>query len=118
MCNFHSVVDAIKFSRQLDAAKSRAAQNGDEEKNLLGFGIYKNMSWQDIFLSKEEKHVIYVHNFILPKRDCFKGSAMFRFRECCKQQTPRSKVQPEAGRLKPKLQVMPNLSAAKGNFVI
>ena len=108
--SFDAVTDAIKFMHVLEAARSRAAQSGNEGYILLGFGIYKNMSWQDIFFSKAKEHAKYIQNFILPKKNCFKGSAMDKFREYCLRMNALQERRP----FEPKLTVVPNLSAAKG----
>jgi hypothetical protein len=84
--SFSIIAEAVRFSRLVREASRKAVESGDEGCRLLEFGQYRELSWRDIWLSKNAKHQSYVNNFILPKKDCRPGTKMFLFREYCLRQ--------------------------------
>jgi hypothetical protein len=84
--SFFIIAEAVRFSRLVREASRKAVESGDKGCRLLEFGHYRELSWRDIWLSKNAKHQSYVNNFILPKKDCRPGTKMFLFREYCLRQ--------------------------------
>ena len=74
----------VKMHQKLVAqktAEAKAVSSGDPGEMKVGFGKFHGMTHFQLASSKEPKHVSYIDEFLLPKKDIQKGSAMDRLRE-------------------------------------
>ncbi|XP_028443893.1 uncharacterized protein LOC114561923 isoform X2 [Perca flavescens] len=52
--------EEVKFCQEMEKAKKRSLQPGQEGKALVGFGCYRSMTLEDLYESKNEKIISYV----------------------------------------------------------
>lgn len=79
---FPVVVEALKFSRQVQKASKKSLQTGDDGHLLLEFSEFKAMTMGSVYESLQAEHIKFV-KFITQKKDIHQGSKMDRFRQYC-----------------------------------
>ena len=62
-------------------AKVKAALSGDAGDMKVGFGQFRDMTYHELAVSSTPKHVRYLKEFLLPKKDVKEGTAMDRLRQ-------------------------------------
>ena len=67
-----------KLRCEQQAAKEAATKKGDPGLQVVGFGQFRGLTFKELASSTNHKHVKYIEEFLLPKRDIIPGSAMYR----------------------------------------
>ena len=70
-----------KLRCEQQAAKEAAMKKGDPGLQVIGFGQFRGLTFKELASSTNRKHVKYIEEFLLPKRDIIPGSAMYRLRQ-------------------------------------